>query len=239
MPIDSVLQQKYTVLLPHLDERQRRLVAAVDARDLGYGGIARVARAADLSRPTLHRGELAAEPEAVHRVRRAGGGRKKLCDTEPAILTALEALIDPLTRGDPMAPLRWTCKSTRQLAAELTSQGHPISRQGVAELLRALGYSLQANRKTLEGIQHPDRDAQFQDINRTTQAGLAQGRPVISVDIKKKELVGNDRIGGHEWHPQGNPRRCSCMTFLPLPGKGNPLRGIQRRGKSEMGHCGL
>jgi len=218
MQIDPVLQQKYAALFPYLNERQRRLVAAADARDLGYGGVARVARAAGLSRPTLHTAlkELAAEPQAVHHVRRAGGGRKKLCDTTPALLGELEALIDPTTRGDPRSPLRWTCKSTRRLAHELTQRGHPISHQGVADLLRALGYSLQANFKTLEGAQHPDRDAQFHYINRTTTASLTQGLPVISVDTKKKELVGPYHNSGREWQPQGQPERVTVHDFPVL-----------------------
>jgi Rhodopirellula transposase DDE domain len=224
MQADPILQQKYKRLFPYLDERQRRLVAAEDARVLGYGGIARVARAAGLSRPTLHHAltELGAKPVAVHRVRRAGGGRKPLCDTDPALVGALEALMDPTTRGDPMAPLRWTCKSTRHLAAELTSQGHPISHQGVAEVLRGLGYSLQAHRKTLEGTQHPDRDAQFHYLNRTTQAFRAQGGPVIWVDTKKKELVGNYRNGGREGQPQGRPEKGLVQDF-PHPRLGRAI----------------
>jgi len=224
MQIDPVLQQKYAALFPYLNERQRRLVAAADARDLGYGGVARVARAAGLSRPTLHTAlkELAAEPQAVHHVRRAGGGRKKLCDTTPALLGELEALIDPTTRGDPRSPLRWTCKSTRRLAHELTQRGHPISHQGVADLLRALGYSLQANFKTLEGAQHPDRDAQFHYINRTTTASLTQGLPVISVDTKKKELVGPYHNSGREWQPQGQPERVTVHDF-PVPHLGKAI----------------
>lgn len=224
MLLDSELQQKYTALFPYLDERQRRLLAAADSRGLGYGSIARVARAAGLSRPTLHHAlkELTAEPVAVPRVRRSGGGRTRLCDTDPAIRAALEALRDPMTRGDPLSPLRWTCKSTRQLATELSHRGHPISHQGVAELLRALGYSLQANLKTLEGTQHPDREAQLQSINRTTKAFLAKDRPVIAVDTKKKELVGNYRNGGRKWPPQGQPKTVLVHDF-PAPRSGKAL----------------
>ena len=225
MLIDSELQQKYTALFPYLDERQRRLLAAADSRGLGYGSIARVARAAGLSRPPLHHAlkELAAEPVAVPRVRRAGGGRTRLCDTDPAIRAALEALMDPLTRGDPLSPWRWTCKSPRQRATELSHRGHPLSHQGGAEVLRALGYSRPANLKTREGTQHPDREAQLQYLNRTTKAFLAQDRAVSAVDTKQKELVGNYRNGGRQWQPQGQPQKVWVPDFLaPRSGKALP-----------------
>ncbi len=165
------LQTKWNFLVPHLDERQRRLMAAAEASVLGYGGIALVAKASGLSRTTVHKAleELEAEPLAGGRVRQPGAGRKRVKDKDPGLLLALEHLIDPATRGDPMSPLRWTCKSTRQLALALTEQGHAISHTVVSELLQELGYSLQANAKTIEGKQHPDRDAQFQYINRQTK----------------------------------------------------------------------
>jgi Rhodopirellula transposase DDE domain len=161
------LPSKFTMLMPHLDERQRRLLAAAEAQALGYGGVAEVARASGLSRPTIHKGleELQESPLPAERVRRAGGGRKKVRDLDPSLVKALERLIDPVTRGDPMSPLRWTCKSTRNLADTLATLGYTISHATVAELLHHLDYTLQGTAKTQEGKQHPDRDAQFHYIN--------------------------------------------------------------------------
>ena len=209
------LQTKWNFLMPHLNERQRRLLAAAEARVLGYGGVALVAEASGLSRTTVHRAleELDAEPLPDGRVRRPGGGRKRAQDKDPALLTALEQLIDPATRGDPMSPLRWTCKSTRQLALALTEQGHTISHSVVSELLQELGYSLQGNAKTIEGKQHPDRDAQFQYINRQTKRQLRRKNPAISVDAKKKELVGEYKAGGREWQPKGEPEPVKTHDF--------------------------
>jgi transposase len=186
------LETKWNFLMPHLDERQRRLMAAAEARVLGYGGIALVAEASGLSRTTVHKAlaELEGEPLPDGRVRQPGAGRKRVEEKDPTILVALEQLIAPATRGDPMSPLRWTCKSTRQLALALTEQGHAVSHTVVSELLQELGYSLQGNAKTMEGKQHPDRDAQFQYINRQTKRQLRRKNPAISVDAKKKELVG-------------------------------------------------
>ena len=189
----SAFKRKFARLWPHLDERARRMVAATEALQLGYGGISRVSRACGLSRVTITRGlrELDAVPVAVGRIRRPGAGRPKLVAYDPGLPRALESLVEPLARGDPESPLRWTCKSTRALAAELADQNHPVSHEKVAQLLRGMAYSLQGNRKTEEGAEHPDRDAQFQYINEQVRRALAAGRPVVSVDTKKKELIGN------------------------------------------------
>jgi hypothetical protein len=219
------LQTKWNFLMPHLDERQRRLMAAAEARVLGYGGIALVAQASGLSRTTVHKAleELEAEPLPNGRVRQLGGGRKRLKDMDPSLLVALERLIDPSTRGDPMSPLRWTCKSTRQLADALTAQGHSLSHTVVSELLQELGYRLQANAKTVEGKQHPDRDAQFHYINRQSKRQLRQKSPVISVDAKKKELVGLHKNGGQEWQPKAQPEAVKTHDFPnPKVGKAIP-----------------
>ena len=224
MDSDQVLADKFAAFLPHLDEKQRRLYAAAEARALGYGGITRVARASGLSRPTIYQGlRDLDQPPTPGRVRRGGGGRPAIHDRDPALQGALDALIEPDTRGDPESPLRWTCKSTRQLAAALTAQGHPVSHSTVADLLRAADYSLQAPAKTLEGRQHPDRDAQFGYLNEQTKAFQAQGQPVISVDTKKKELVGAFRNGGREWQPAGAPELVQVHDFPdPTVGKAIP-----------------
>ncbi len=215
MDAERELKEKVTALLPYLNERQRRLFLAVEARALGHGGVARVARAAGVSRPTIQQGlqELAGSGVPTERVRRAGGGRKALTERNPALLTDLEALVDPDTRGDPMSPLRWTCKSTRQLAGALQERGHRVGYRTVAALLDHAGYSLQAAAKTLEGTQHPDRDAQFRYLNDQVKAFLAAGQPVVSVDAKKKELVGAFKNGGREWQPQGQPERVNVHDF--------------------------
>jgi DNA-binding phage protein len=224
MESDAVLADKFATLLPHLNEKQRRLAAAAEARALGYGGVSRVARASGLSRPTIHKGLAELDrPPAMQRVRRAGGGRPPVHDRDPALPAALDALVEPDARGDPMSPLRWTCKSTRQLAAALTAQGHPVSHSAVADLLRAAGYRLQANRKTLDAVQHPDRDAQFGYLNEQSTAFLAEGLPVISVDTKKKELVGAFKNGGREWRPKGAPEPVNVHDFPdPAVGKAIP-----------------
>ena len=218
------MKQKYAILFQHLNEKQRRLAAAADARFFGYGGICRLARASGLSRSTLYQGlkELEGSPAVPKRVRKPGAGRKRIVERTPAILKELESLVDPLTRGDPMSPLRWTSKSTRQLAAALSEQGFPVSHRVVAEMLRQLGYSLQANAKMLEGASHPDRDAQFLYLNRQVRNALAKGRPVISVDTKKKELVGEYRNGGREWQPQGAPEKVNVHDF-PEAGVGKAI----------------
>ena len=215
MDAERELKEKVAALLPYLNERQRRLFLAVEARALGHGGVARVARAAGVSRPTIRQGlrELAGSDVPTERVRREGGGRKSLAERDPALLTDLEALVDPDTRGDPMSPLRWTCKSTRQLAGALQERGHRVGYRTVAALLDQAGYSLQAAAKTLEGTQHPDRDAQFRYLNDQVKAFLAAGQPVVSVDAKKKELVGPFKNGGREWQPQGQPERVNVHDF--------------------------
>lgn len=217
----QTIRDKFVVLQPLLDERTRRLWAALEARAVGRGGITRVAEATGLSRSTIRAGlrELDAsstpddEKKTRTRLRRQGAGRKPLMAHDPRLLEALEALVDPVTRGDPMGPLRWTCKSATRLATELQGQGHAVSERTVNRLLHALGYSLQANRKTLEGRQHPDRDAQFQQINQRVKAFQRQRQPVVSVDTKKKELVGPFRNGGREWRPQGQPEPVKVHDF--------------------------
>lgn len=216
MDADTGLTEKLTALLPYLNERQRRLFLAVEARSLGHGGVSRVARAAGVSRPTIQQGlrELAQPISAPKRVRQAGGGRKRLSARDVTLVSDLEALVDPDSRGDPMSPLRWTCKSTRQLAGALTQAGHAVSHTVVAELLDAAGYSLQAPAKMQEGRQHPDRDAQFRYLNDQVKAFLAAGQPVVSVDAKKKELVGAFKNGGREWQPTGQPEAVNVHDFI-------------------------
>ena len=215
MSVERALATKYRSLFDHLDERQRRLVAAADATQLGRGGVSTVARCAGLSRPTIHKGlqELARAPLPAGRVRRPGAGRRPLLAVNPALRVALERLIDPATRGDPMSPLRWTAKSTRHLAEVLTKAGHAVSHETLAKVLHELGYSLQAATKTVEGTQHPDRNAQFEYINRLTTRYLRQGWPVISVDTKKKELVGTYHQAGREWRPHGTPEKVLVHDF--------------------------
>ena len=214
----------FSTTFPLLDERQRRLVAASLVGALGRGGQARVAEATGLSRNTLIAGavELAGGAGPSDRVRRPGGGRKKATDLDPDLLVVLDGLVEPESRGDPMSPLRWTAKSTRTLAAELTRLGHPASADLVSRLLRYMGYSLQANAKVTEGAQHPDRNSQFEYINAQAAEHLAAGEPVISVDCKKKELVGDYANGGAEWEPEGNPTRVGVHDF-PDPEMGKAI----------------
>ena len=201
MNSDNELRQQFTMMWPHLNERARRLVAASKAVELGHGGVSRVSRACGLSRVTLHKGieELRAAPLAAGRVRRPGGGRHALTQHDPGVTLALEGLVEPMTRGDPESPLRWTCKSVRTLAWELRDRRHAISHTKVAQLLREAGYSLQSNRKTEEGVDHADRDAQFRHINSVVRRAFRVGDPVISVDTKKKELIGNYHNPGRQW----------------------------------------
>ena len=202
-------------MAPFLDERGRRLVAAAEAFAAGYGGIAAVAAATGMAPSTIGRGlkELA-QDEPSERIRRPGAGRKPTISKDPTLLSDLEAPVEPTSRGDPESPLRWTCKSLRRLAEALGAQGHQVSRTLVAELLNAAGYSLQSNRKTKEGDSHPDRDAQFAYINTRVAAALAEQQPAISVDTKKKELVGDFRNNGREYRPQGNPEGVRVHDFL-------------------------
>src|SRR5271165_5126789 len=217
--VEARIRRKFRLVAVELDERRRRQWAAAEARDAGYGGISLVTRATGLSRPTITLGlkELKLSPKsratAAVRVRSPGGGRRALTQSDPGLLEALERLIDPATRGDPMSPLRWTCKSTAKLAEELTQQNHPVSDRTVAMLLKQSGYSLQANRKMREGSSHPDRNAQFEYISRQVIAFQKQREPVISVDTKKKELVGEFKNPGAEWQPKGQPEKVNVHDF--------------------------
>lgn len=216
MDSDS-LRERYGSLSPLLDERQRRVFAAVEAKAAGYGGIAAVSRVTGMAMSTIGRGldELAEQSQLLPgRLRRAGGGRKSLVSQDKTLLADLLGLVAPSERGDPMSPLRWTCKSLRRLAKELTVLGHQISHTVVGELLTQQKFSLQGNRKTREGDSHPDRDAQFAHINQSVTEALAAKQPVISVDTKKKELVGDFKNGGREWHPQGKPEEVRVHDFL-------------------------
>jgi hypothetical protein len=214
----SALREKVARLWPHLDERARRLLAASEARELGRGGISAVSRVCGLSRVTITKGlgELDEPPLPTGRVRRPGAGRPRVEVSDPELVDCLDALVEPLSRGDPESPLRWTSKGTRVLARELTAAGHPVSHETVAQLLRALDYSLQGTRKSEEGKQHPDRDAQFRFINEEIRKALAAKRPVISVDTKKKELVGNYQSKGRKWRRAKDPERVSVHDF-PTP----------------------
>jgi len=214
--VEESLAAKFPVLLPHLDERQRRLYLGSEARWLGHGGIEAVARAAGVSRQMVAAGaaELEAGGEPLGRARRPGGGRKQLADTDAGLKAALLALVDPGARGDPESPLRWTTLSLRNLAAELTRQGHRAGPDTVAKLLTEEGFSLQGNAKTAEGVRHPDRDAQFGYISAQARDHLDAGQPVISVDAKKKENVGSFKNGGREWRPKGSPEKVNVYDFI-------------------------
>jgi hypothetical protein len=211
----EMLAAKFGSVFPHLDERQRRLLMGAEARVLGHGGIKLVARAAAVREATVSLGvsELDSGDAPLGRARRPGGGRKRLADTDPGLVPALLALVEPEERGDPMSPLRWTVKSTRTLAGELTAAGHKVSADTVHKLLRAQGFSLQANAKTIEGRQHPDRDAQFRYISEQARAFQDAGDPVISVDAKKKEQAGEYGNAGRTWRPQGDPVRVRDHDF--------------------------
>ncbi len=221
---EDVLTGKLAEIRPFLDERQWRLLLGAEARALGRGGIKRVAQAAGVDADTVGRGarELERGVEPDGRVRRPGAGRPAITEVDPALMGALNALVDPVTRGDPESPLRWTTKSTTKLADELAKAGHPVSPDTVGRLLKADGYSLQGNAKTLEGKQHPDRDAQFRHINEWVVAFLAAGDPVISVDCKKKELVGAYKSSGREWAPKGRPEPVNVHDFKGELGKAVP-----------------
>jgi len=217
----EVVRAKFALLSPLMTERLRRQWAACEARTLGRGGTALVAAATGLSRTTIWSGlrELQQRTERPQddlppeRVRAPGGGRRLVEVDDPDLVDALEALVEPTTRGDPQSPLRWTCLSTRRLAEALSDQGHPVSHQTVAALLEDLGYSLQANRKTREGEQHPDRNAQVEYMNRRVRAFQRRGQPVVSVDAKKKELLGDFRRPGREWRPRGDPEKVRAKDF--------------------------
>jgi transposase len=215
MNTEQQIAEKLAIVMPHLNEKQRRVLMAAEAKMLGWGGISKVAKATGVSRVTIHKAlsEVEGKKVIAERVRKPGGGRKDILEYHPEILEKLEALVDPVTRGDPRSPLRWTCKSTRQLSQELERKGYSLSNVTVADLLHRLGYSLQANAKTLEGASHPDRDAQFQYINAQVKAFLRRHQPVISVDTKKKELVGQFKNVGQEWQPAGKPERVEIHDF--------------------------
>lgn len=215
------IELKFAALNPVFDERVRRQWAAAEAMAYGWGGVTAVSHATGLSIDTIRKGiaelslrETGLDEPVPARLRGPGGGRQRLDKQDPELMSALERLVDPATRGDPQSPLRWTCKGTRGLAEEMTQAGHPISAGTVATLLKQQGYSLQGNRKTKEGTQHPDRNAQFEHINATVERFEQQGQPVISVDAKKKELVGAFRNGGREWQPKGQPEEVEIHDFV-------------------------
>lgn len=224
---EAGIRQRFEALAPLLDERGRRRFAAAEARSAGFGGVKVVSRITGIARSTIGRAlkELRGEtpPPPKDRVRRPGGGRKPTTEIDPTLMPDLQRLVDPATRGDPMSPLRWTSKSAHKLAAELKALGHKVSASLVAILLKQLGYRLQANRKTLEGADHPDRDAQFEYINTLTQSALAADEPAISVDTKKKELVGDFKNGGKEYEPKGQPEKVRVHDFkIPELGRASP-----------------
>ena len=219
------LRAKFEAVLPHLDERGQRLVLGAEARALGHGGIGAVARASGTSRSRISAGvaQLESGQEPLGRVRREGGGRKPAEQADPGLVAALLALVEPTRRGDPESPLCWTTLSTRKLAEQLAGAGHRVSHETVGKLLHAQGFSLQANAKTIEGGQHPDRDAQFGYLNEQATAHLSTDQPVISVDTKKKELIGAYKNRGSEWRPAGDPEHVKVHDFIdPVLGKANP-----------------
>jgi Rhodopirellula transposase DDE domain len=227
-PRISALALKFARMRPHLNEAGLRLWAANEALSLGYGGVSAVSRATGISRTTIHSGMAELERPAAAsagegRVRRSGGGRKRVTEKDPGLLEALNRLVDPVTRGDPESFLRWTSKSTTKLASALTKSGHPVSQRTICDLLAEEGYSLQSVRKTREGAQHPDRDAQFHHLNSQAQAAIKDGQPVISVDTKKKELVGDFKNAGREWRKKRHPVQVRVHDFAdPALGKAAP-----------------
>jgi transposase len=235
----TAINRRFMAVRDALDERSRRLVAAAESLAVGWGGISAVARATGMARQVIAHGiqELAEYPKtdprhSPARSRRPGGGRKKVTELDATLLSDLERLVDPVTRGEPESPLRWTCKSVRRLAEALKQKGHRTSYRMVARLLKQLGYSLQANRKTQEGASHPDRNAQFEYINRKVKRYMARREPVISVDGKKKELVGGFKNGGRELQPKGQPEEVSVYDFLSeSSGRGTPY-GVYDQGRN-------
>ena len=223
----SDIKRRYDFVKPFFNEKVKRLFLAAEASVIGWGGIEKVSRETGVSSDTISKGckELEGEPEVIEsgKIRKPGGGRKKLVDTDPNLLTDLDSLIEPTTRGDPESPLRWTCKSTRKLAHELKNMGHNISHMRVADILHSQGYSLQSNQKIIEGDNHPDRNAQFILINNRSKLFMRYGQPVISVDTKKKELVGNFKNNGREFRLKGNPEKVLVHDFkISSLGKVNP-----------------
>jgi len=215
LDLEASIVAKFAAVSPVLDERGRRRWAAAESRSIGWGGDSIVSSATGLARETIRKGrrEIENGVEVTGRVRQPGAGRPGIDDTQPGIREALERLVDPVTRGDPCSPLRWTCKSRAKLAAALTQLGFAVSSTTVGRLLNELGYRLQAVRKTREGTSHPDRNAQFEHINASAERFLGEGQPVISVDTKKKELVGDFRNAGREWQPSGTPERAMVHDF--------------------------
>jgi transposase len=236
MDVDVWIKERFELLRGVLDERSRRLLLAAESKALGREGIAIVSRATGASRNMIRQGIAELSEPAQHpkgRIRRAGGGRKKAAMRDPTLQSDLLGLVESTTRGDPESPLRWTCRSVRNLEAELKRMGHSISHQTVADLLRELGYSLQANKKTREGASHPDRNAQFEYLNDKVGRQLAQGQPVVSVDTKKKELIGEFKNGGRELRPKGDPEKVRVHDFaVPELGRANPY-GIYDVGRNE------
>jgi transposase len=220
MDIESAIKERYLNLEWALDERLRRLYAAAEAKAIGHVGVALVWKAAGVAPGSIQKGlkELVERPEAMEsnsqRIRRIGAGRKTSITDDAELLSALARLVEPVTSGDPESPLRWTCKTLRQLESELLIQGYIVSHTSIDSLLKKLGYSLQGNRKTLEGINHPDRNAQFEYINARTEEAVRNGRPVISVDTKKKGLFGQFKNGGKEWRPQGDQEQVNVYDFV-------------------------
>ncbi len=221
---EAIVARRLSLVWPHLNERQRRLLLGAEADSLGRGGVAAVARAAGVSRPTVAKGvqDLQQPAELIRGARRPGGGRKRLALKDPGLVAALEALVVPATRGDPESPLRWTSMSTRQLADALATGGHRVGYRTVADLLHRLGYSLQATVKSREPSEHPDRDRQFHHLADQVRAHLDGGQPVVSVDTKKKELVGRYKNGGREWRPTGQPEAVNVHDFVGEAGKAIP-----------------
>ena len=233
--VEATIVGKFVVMAPLLDERARRRWAAAESVAIGYGGDALVSAATGLARETIRNGrrELAQGVEVTGRIRRPGAGRPDIAQTQPGVVEALDRLVEPLTRGDPMSPLRWRCKSRAKLTAALTAQGWRVSSTTVGHLLQALGYRLQAVRKTQEGTSHPDRHAQFEHINAAAAAFLHRQQPVIAADTKKKELVGDFKNAGREWHPTGTPERVLVHDFpRDAVGKAIPY-GVYDMGRNE------
>ena len=229
LDIESAIRNRYLSLEWTLDERMRRLYAAAEAKALGHGGVTLVWKATGVAKGSIQQGlkELEQRIDAVEpnsqRIRKIGAGRKASVTNDAELLSALESLVEPVTRGDPESPLRWTCKSLRQLESELVAQGYAVSHSSIGGLLKGLGYSLQGNRKTLEGTSHPDRNAQFEYINSRVEEAVKIGQPVISVDTKKKELVGQFKNSGKEWRPQGKPEQVNVYDFVDKElGRANP-----------------
>ena len=235
LELEARIVNKYAMIGPLLDERARRLWAATESLAIGFGGDSLVSRATGISRPTIRAGrkEIDAGSIEAGRIRRPGAGRPGINKTQPGVKEALEQLVDPLTRGDPMSPLRWTCKSRAKLAAALSKRGWMVSSTTVGRLLHQLGYNLQAVCKSREGIAHPERNAQFEHINATAKDFLQREQPVISVDTKKKELIGDFKNGGREWHPKGMPEKALVHDFpQDATGKAIPY-GIYDMGRNE------